>query len=180
MKKSFVRLLFLFAFVSLLCSCGSISEAKPDLTLPFSIRLQESASNSVFFITAKESGCSAEFFAPPVLEGAVLKRDKNGSATVAMGDFERNATKEQFPFFFALEKALSPLGQEDFLPSAKNGLCGYTIDGMTVMVYYDILNGFITKIETEEQGQKFVFESIPAADNEAQSKSTGGYAPDPQ
>lgn len=143
------------------CSCGA-TEKRPLLELPFSLGLTENSSGTDFSVTVTKSGCSAEIYAPEVLKGAVVKRTADGAATVSLGDLERPAKNGYFPFFDAVSKALSPIGSQGFEPMFENGICRYTIDGMTVLVYYDPTDGLITKIETEEQGKRFVFEAIPA------------------
>ncbi len=168
MKKLSAFLLILLAF--LLCACSTPAEPKDTVRLPIRVTAKLNGSDAVFTADIFENGCDITFDSNHPLAGTELKLREDGN-TATHGDFNRSVANGIFPAQEALVKAIRALDGTDISGTETENGIKYTIDEMTIMVYYDKSAKLITGIETEEDGRRFGFTVVGLELYEGQSSS---------
>ncbi len=168
MKKILAFLLITLTFF--LYACSTPVEPKDTVRLPVRVTAKLNGSDAVFTADIFENGCDITFDSNHPLAGTELKLRDDGN-TATHGDFKRSVANGIFPAQEALVKAIRALdGTEITGTETENGI-KYTIDEMTIMVYYDKSAKLITGIETEEDGRRFGFTVVGLELYEGQSSS---------
>ncbi len=133
------------------------------LSVPCELRAVELSTETEFLLKASSEGFECEILAPQAVSGTKLKYD--GVCTVTVGDFERECEREDFASVCSLEKAIRLLNENRDSITFTATYCQYTIDGMTVLVYYEEKGKAVASIITQENGKQFEYR----INNEAQS-----------
>ncbi len=170
MKKILaVSLIFI---IICLYSCTAPAEPKDTISIPLKVTAKLNSSDAVFTADIFENGCDISFDPKHPLAGTELRLREEGN-TATIGDFSRSVEEGIFPAQEALVKAFRALEKTDISGiDTENGI-KYTIDEMTIMVYYDKSAELITGIETEEGGRRFNFTVVGLELYEGQSSSEG-------
>lgn len=170
MKKILIYLL-VFAFL-LLASCTSSREPRELFSESMTITARLNGSTATFCAYFSAEGCDIVFDKDHILFGTSLHFGKDKS-TATVYDFTREIKKGCFPAHEMLIKAVKLLAStEENGVWCENGV-KYTIDEMTIMVYYEKDAGAVTGIETEENGRRFGFTVVSLEPYEAQSNGQG-------
>ncbi len=156
MKKIIICLLL---FSMLLFGCNNTDDFQEKLCLPIKLTACLEGSNAYFIAEITQSNCKITFDSQHSLYGTELYFSEEGNkATV--GDFTRDIKDGCFPAQEALIKGIRGICQNEIKAAETEYGAKYTIDEMTVMVYYDKDNGIINAIGTEENGRYFKFNVI--------------------
>lgn len=166
MKKYLFALVFVFCL--LISSCSKEFDPKSELTLPLKITAKLEGSEVLFTAEISESASSVTFDESHSLSGTELYFSENIN-TARSGDFEKNVKSGTFPAQEAFIKAIRGLSDSDTKGTAIENGKKYTIDEMTVMVYYDRDTKLLTGIGTEENGRRFDFIIVGREPYEIQS-----------
>ncbi len=170
MKKSvavLIAVILLFAV-----ACASTAPHRKNIALPLSFTANLKGTASKFNVIITENECIIGFDENHPLYGTELKFDSSGGmATV--GDFSREVDLDIFPAQKALIEAFQGISQGDISKTEEGNQTRYTIDKMTIIVYYDEDNKTIIGIETEENGRRFAFDIANPKPYEIQSDSAG-------
>ncbi len=156
MKKILYCLLLLSMF---LFGCDDVPNFQENLCLPVKITASLEGSNAYFIADITQTDCKITFDPQHSLYGTELYFSQEGNkATV--GDFTRDIKEGCFPAQEALIKGIRGICQEEIKSTETEYGAKYTIDEMSIMVYYDKENGIINAIGTEENGRYFKFNII--------------------
>ena len=168
MKK--VALLMTIFGLFALFSCNQSSEPKRMISLPMRITAKLDGSDALFTADIFENGCDITFDERHTLAGTELHfREEENTATC--GGFTRTVKSGIFPAQEAFIKALRAIDSaEDSGTFTENGI-KYTIDEMTIIVYYDKDSEILTGIRTEESGRRYDFTVVGFELYEGQSNS---------
>ncbi len=168
MKKLFAVVLTII----LLCGCNT----KPKNTETFNLPIQAIAclegSDAFFTVTVWENESTIVFDPKHALAGTELYFSPEGNKAT-IGEFTREIKSGSFPAQEALIKALKALCQSSAKATETDYGEKYTIDEMTVMVYYNKDTESINGIGTEENGRYFKFNILSLSHYEGQSCSSG-------
>ena len=170
MKRFLVVLLILLTLP--LYACSTPVEPKDTLRLPLKITAKLNGSDAVFTADIFENGCDITFDSNHPLAGTELKLREEGN-TATHGDFKRSVDNGIFPAQETLVKAVRMLESTEISGTETENGTKYTIDEMTIMVYYDKSAKLITGIETEKDGRRFDFTVVGLEPYEGQSSSEG-------
>ncbi len=129
-------------------------------------------SQADFSVDISGESCSITFCEGHILYGTRLYFGKEKS-TASVGEFTREIKKGTFPATEALIKAVSLLSANEAKGINEENGTKYTIDEMTIMVYYDKDTDTVTGIGTEENGRRFEFTVTDLEPYEAQSNGAG-------
>lgn len=143
-------------------------------SVPMRITVRLDGSDAVFTADVFESGCDITFGSGHVLEGTELRFRAEGN-TATLGDFTREIKSGTFPAQEALVRAVRLLATAEIDGVFGEGQVKYTIDEMTIMVYYDKDTDKVIGIGTEERGRRFEFSIAALEPYEAQSNGTGQH-----
>ena len=157
MKKTIVVLVISISLI--LMACAGKSEPKDMIKLPMRITAQLEGSDAVFTADVFEDGCDITFDSGHSLAGTELHFGKDGN-TATCGGFTRSVKSGTFPAQEALIKALRGLSATELSGVPIENGVKYTIDEMTIMVYYDKDTELINGIGTEENGRHFKFKIL--------------------
>ncbi len=167
MKKLIIASLILFA--TIFCGCLTQSEPKDLLTIPISITATLDGNNAKFTVDIFENGSDIIFGEEHALSGTEIHFRTDGN-TATVGDiFTRDIKNGTFPAQEALIKAVRLLSSTDITGIEEESRTRYTIDEMTILVYYDKKTDSITRIETEEGGRRFEFSIVSLEPHDTQS-----------
>lgn len=147
------------AMLFLLFSCGSESDEKSKPALPLTVTATHSGSKSEFTATVTESECEIILGENHSLAGTRLYFSPNGNKA-ENGDFAREVKSGIFPAYEAFFKAICAICNSENAPMKTENGEKYTIDEMTIMVYYDKDTEQIIGIGTEESGRSFDFDIV--------------------
>ena len=166
------RLVFFVIVLSVcLTSCAKKPSIAEDFALPLTITVSTNG-KSEFTAFIFEDHSEIRFESEHIFEGTVLRFSDEGNTARVGNNFSRSIKNGCFPAQEALCKAVRGLTQSKDMQISQNQI-KYTIDEMTVIVYYDKNTEAVIGIETEEGGRRFVFDVISLEPYEAQSKSVG-------
>lgn len=166
------KFLFIILIIFSLSSCQNNQEPEKNITLPLTMTVNLSGSNSSFTAELTETESRITFDQSHPLYGTEILLGETEN-TVSAGDFKRTVKKGIFPAQEAFVKAIKTISsQENSGVKTENG-AKYTIDEMTIMVYYDKDTKQIIGIGTEESGKRFEFNITAVDPYEAQSNSQG-------
>ena len=169
--KKLLSIVFLITVI-LLTSCQARFDPKEALAMPLKITAHLEGSNALFTTEIYEGSCDIFFDESHSLFGTELHLRDDGN-TAKAGDFSREVKKGTFPAQEALTKAIKKLNESDIAGvKAENGT-KYTIDEMTIIVYYNEDTKQITSIETEENERRFNFIIVGREPYEVQSNGAG-------
>lgn len=164
MKRSVLIVLLISVFFA---SCSTITQNTAEkITLPTSITAHLQGNDALFTADITETEAKIVFDPQHSLSGTTLYFAPDGNAAVC-GEYTRDFKSGIFPAQEAFIKALRILAMQEKIEDGGK----YTIDEMTVMVYYDKDNDRLTGLETEESGRNFVFSIVSLEPYEAQSDS---------
>ena len=153
MKKFII---IIFSVFLIFAACAENSVSVPKLSIPLKVTAKLSGSEACFTAIIREAQCEITFEHKHSLTGTILNFDENGGkATV--GDFTREIEFSSFPAQNALVKALRGIYQSPHSGVKTDNATKYTIDEMTIMVYYNEDTDEIIGITTEEGGRRFEF-----------------------
>ncbi len=170
MKKCLIFILLLGCIASLSC-CNS--QKKEDIIrLPMKITAKLEGSDAVFTADIKENSCDIVFDGNHALAGTVLHFGEDAN-TATCGDFTREVKRGIFPAQESLIKALKAVGGNANAGVSTEKGVKYTIDEMTIMVYYDKDTRTLTSIRTEESGRRYDFTVVGLELYEEQSDCSG-------
>ncbi len=170
MKKAVFLIVTAISLV--LSACAQETEPKDMLKLPMRITARLEGSDAVFTADIFEDGCDITFDSSHSLAGTELHFRPDGS-TATCGGFTRAIKNGTFPAQEALIKALRALNSTEFSGAPTENGTKYTIDEMTIMVYYNKDTELLTGIRTEESGRRFDFTVVGLELYEGQGKSAG-------
>ena len=160
------------ASLLLAAACASSTPHRKSISLPLSFTANLKGTNSKFNVIITEDECIIGFDEDHPLYGTELRFDSSGGrATV--GDFSREVDLDIFPAQKALIEAFQGISAGDITKTEDGNQTRYTIDKMTIIVYYDEDNKNIIGIETEESGRRFAFDIAKLEAYEIQSDSAG-------
>jgi hypothetical protein len=117
--------------------------------------------------------CGAEASLWSALPGTIQYAERAYGNAATNGDFKRSVVEGIFPAQESLVKAIRALAETDISGIETENGVKYTIDEMTIMVYYDKSAKLITGIETEKDGRRFDFTVVGLEPYEGQSSSEG-------
>ncbi len=166
MKKLIILILMLFS----LCSCQRNQSPEGNITLPLTMTVNLSGSDSKFTAELTEAQSKITFDQGHPLYGTEILFGETEN-TVSAGDFKRTVKKGIFPAQEAFVKAVKTISSQEALGIKTENGVKYTIDEMTIMVYYDKDTKQIIGIGTEENGKRFEFNITAVDPYEAQSNS---------
>ncbi len=155
MKKLIVAISFLFT--ALFCGCLTQSEPKDLFKVPISITARLDGNNAEFTADVFESGSDIVFGSEHALSGTVIHFRDDGNTAVVGDIFTRDIKNGTFPAQETLIKAIRLLSSTDVTGVPDGERTRYTIDEMTILVYYDKKTDSVTRIETEEGEKRFAF-----------------------
>ncbi len=165
MKKGFFVFIFVFC---LLTSCSSDFDPKEELSLPLKISAKLEGSDVIFTAEISENGSNVTFDEAHSLSGTELHFSEDGNLAKS-GDFEKSVKDGTFPAQETLIRAIKAINETEAKGiDIENGK-KYTIDEMTIMVYYDKDTKHLTGIGTEESGRRFDFVIVGREPYEVQS-----------
>lgn len=170
MKKALIAL-FLIVLLTL-TACGDSFNPQRELALPLRITAHLEGSDALFTASVYEDGCDVVFDESHSLAGTELHFRNTGN-TAHAGDFTRDVKNGTFPAQESLFKALTLLNRDELLGQPIENGTKYTIDEMTIMVYYNKDTKQLTGIGTEENGRRFDFVIVGRDRNEIQSNGAG-------
>lgn len=170
MKK--VITVLLFFPILFLYACSSPVEPKDTIAIPIKVTAKLGGTDAVFTADIFELGCDITFDSSHPLAGTKLELREYGN-TATNGDFKRSVVEGIFPAQESLVKAIRALAETDISGIETENGVKYTIDEMTIMVYYDKSAKLITGIETEKDGRRFDFTVVGLEPYEGQSSSEG-------
>ena len=154
-------------------ACSSPVEEKVQIRLPLNVTAKHIDSGSSFSATLTESHSEIIFGEDHSLSGTKLFLSQDGN-NVSNGDFKRDIKNGIFPAYEAFCKAFRIICNEQNKPTKTENGDKYTIDEMTIMVYYDKDSKNIIAIGTEESGRSFNFDIVSLRpSDEIQSDSEG-------
>lgn len=154
MKKALILLGLLAIF---LVGCESSYNPAEEMNLPISITAKVDGGNCFFTADITADYCRISFNEGDASCGKVL--EFNGeTGTAVIGDFTREVTLDIFPAQDALVRALRGINAPKTQAVETEKGFKYTIDEMTIMVYYDKSAERIIGIGTEEDGRRFDFD----------------------
>lgn len=169
MKRTIICFfLILFAFFY---GCTENSEPKDAFSVPIKVEAMLDGSNSQFTADIFEGGCDIHFEEGHTLSGTVLKFRSEGNTATVGDTLTREVKKGTFPAQEALIKAVRLLSNTEAKGISDGQTTRYTIDEMTIIVYYNKNTDSINRIETEESGRRFGFSIASLEPYEAQSNS---------
>ena len=160
---------FLIVFIFIFSGCADEFDAKTQFSYPLRIKTRLQGSDSYFTADFSKNGCDITFEDEHPLNGTILclREDKN---TASIGEFfNREVKKGCFPAQEALYKAVKYLNSTDIVAIPNENGLKYTIDEMTIMVYYNKDTESIIGLETEEGGRRFSFSFASFEHYETQS-----------
>ncbi|MBE6692321.1 MAG: hypothetical protein E7586_03180 [Ruminococcaceae bacterium] len=170
MKKSLALLMVLILLFAV--ACASTAPHRKSISLPLRFTANLKGTSSEFNVIITEDECIIGFDENHPLYGTELRFDSSGGrATV--GDFSREVDLDIFPAQKALLEAFRGISSGNVTKTEEGNQTRYTIDKMTIMVYYDEDNKNIIGIETEENGRRFAFDIAKLEAYEIQSDSAG-------
>ncbi len=169
MKKLFSMFLI---FAVLMCGCEKKPNPEEDFTLPIQLIASLEGSSALFTATILSEDSSIVFDTDHTLAGTELYFSPKGNTATA-GGFTRSIKEGSFPAQEALIKAVRILCGNEISGTETDYGAKYTIDEMTIMVYYDKDIGLINGIGTEENGRYFKFNIVSFSQYEGQSNSSG-------
>lgn len=173
MKKLLIPLLIVLSIIFIGCSVQN--EPADRFTLPLRITASLDGSEARFTADIFEGGCDIVFEEGHALSGTVLHLRPDGSTASVGKTLTRDIKNGTFPAQESLITAILFLSATEEKGVINENTARYTIDEMTIMVYYDTNTDSITRIETEEGGRRFGFNIASLEPYEAQSNS--GYTP---
>ena len=149
---------FIIALSLCLCSCGERLDLSEKFALPLTITV---STNGLADFTAYifEDHSEIRFNSEHIFEGTTLYFSESGNQASVGDSFTRSVKKGCFPAQEALCHAISGISYAKEMQISQNEV-KYTIDEMTVIVYYDIDTETVIAIETEEGGRRFCFDVI--------------------
>jgi len=156
MKKTIT---FILIFVFILWGCEKKNDPKDDFSLPLQIIASLEGSDALFTATIHPSECSIVFDSEHSLAGTSLYFSPEGNKATS-GGFTRSIKEGSFPAQEALIKAVRAVCNSKISGVETDYGIKYTIDEMTIMVYYDKDTGLINGIGTEENGRHFKFKIL--------------------
>lgn len=171
MKKTFFILL-LTVFI-LLSACNRQVEPRELFSLPLTLKASLSPNGEEFTAVIGRDCCDVYFEDSHALAGTHLYLSEDKNTAEIEGYFEREVKKGTFPAQEALYKSVILLATSGQIGEKYENGAKYTIDEMTIMVYYDKDTERVTHIETEENGRRFLFAVTSLVSNEAQSNGAG-------
>ena len=169
MKKAFL-LITIFGIIAL-CSCVE-SKEPIKITLPIRITARLDGSDALFTADISETHCDITFDERHALSGTELHFSNEGN-TATCGGFTKNVKAGIFPAQESFVKALRIIGNSENQGIYTEDGIKYTIDEMTIMVYYDKDTELLTGIRTEENGRRYDFTVVGFELYEGQSNSQG-------
>ena len=170
MKRRTIILILTAIFI--LAACTSLPDSKTVFSLPVKITANLKGSDACFTAEITEEHCIIRFDENHALAGTELQfGTESGSATV--GGYTREVSIDLFPAQKAFIKALRFLNGKDISGAKAEDGVKYTIDEMTIMVYYDKDTERISGIGTEENGRRFDFSIASLEPYEIQSNGAG-------
>lgn len=165
MKKYVFAIFIVLALV--FSACGQTAEPREKFGIPMKITARLEGSDGDFTADIFENGCDITFDEGHALAGTSLCFREEGN-TASVGDiFTREVKKGTFPAQEAFIKAVRLLAESEAAGEKTENGAKYTIDEMTIMVYYDKDTDRVTHIGTEENGRKFEFTVTSLELNEA-------------
>lgn len=156
------KFLLVFAIISIFIfsGCSENIQEKPKINLPISLTVKLSQTDIQFQAQITETEYIITFDENHPLFGTELRFNQDGKGKATIGDFSREIELYVFPAQKALLKAIKHIYQNpDSGTKTEKGYM-YTIDEMTIMVYYDKDFDAIIGIGTEENGRTFDFEIL--------------------
>ena len=167
--KRFAVLIFLFAV--LFSGCDVKVDVKDVFKLPIKITATLEGNEGVFISEILSEQSIVTFEESHVLSGTTLVFTEDGNTATVSDVFTRSIKDGTFPVQETFIKAIRLLSSTESDVIYENGRIRYTIDEMTILVYYDENNDSVTRIETEEGTRRFVFiiASIESYDTQSQS-----------
>lgn len=172
MKKKLLLIIFAIA-VTLTCACTHEPEPKELFALPLTLNASLLPNGSEFKAVIYPDKCDVSFEGSHSLSGTLLHLTDEKNTAEIEGYFEREVKKGTFPAQEALFKAVRLLANCNQNGEKSENRTKYSIDEMTIMVYYDNDTEKVTHIETEENGRRFLFAVSSLTVNEAQSIGAG-------
>ncbi|MBR6562500.1 MAG: hypothetical protein IKK70_01005 [Clostridia bacterium] len=164
---------FLCIFAISLTSCGGRHDPKDKLSIPLSITVTQGDASSGFTAIISDDLSEIRFESEHIFSGTVLRFSENGN-TASVGElFTREVKDGCFPAQEALCKAIRLLNTSEEKGESVENRIKYTIDEMTIIVYYDKDSDAVIGIETEESGRRFDFRVVSLTPYEAQSNGAG-------
>ncbi len=168
--KKVLALIFVCIFI--FCGCQKNSNPTDAFSLPLQIMASLEGSDAVFTATILDNDCKIIFDENHALAGTELYFSPEGNKAT-WGGFTRSIKEGSFPAQEALIKAVRAICNTEISPTETDYGEKYTIDEMTIMVYYDKDNRLINGIGTEENGRHFKFNVLSFSQYEGQSNSSG-------
>ena len=163
---------FIIIFVLMLSSCSQGSDPVDELSIPLKITAKLDGSDVIFTTAITEQESNVTFDESHSLSGTELHFSEDGN-TAKSGDFQKQVKNGTFPAQEAFIKAIRLLNGKDVLPTDIENGKKYTIDEMTIMVYYDKDTKQLTGIGTEENGRRFDFIIVGREPYEVQGNGEG-------
>lgn len=171
--KKILFTVFLCIFVISLTSCGGRHDPKDKLSLPLSITVTQGDNSSGFTALISDDHSEIRFESEHIFSGTVLRFGEDGN-TASVGElFTREVKDGCFPAQEALCKAIRLLDASEEKGETVENRIKYTIDEMTIIVYYDKDSEAVIGIGTEESGRRFDFRVVSLTPYEAQSNGAG-------
>lgn len=168
------KILFLLVVILLpFASCQAQPDPKEQFALPLKITAALDGSDSPFDAVITEAVSEISFGSGHILAGTRLNFSEEKHTASVDGIFTREVKKGTFPAQEALVKAVKLLAQSDEKAIYSDGEAKYTIDEMTIIVYYDKDTEAILGIGTEENGRRFKFSFASFEPYETQSDGAG-------
>lgn len=153
------RFVSLFILILLFCSCGYETNTKIKPSLPLTITAKQRENGSDFTARIDQNECEIILGENHSLSGTRLYFSSNGNKA-EIGNFSRDIKSGTFPAFETFFKAIQTICNNDITALKTENGEKYTIDEMTIMVYYDKDTEQIIGIGTEESGQSFYFDIV--------------------
>lgn len=170
MKKA--AAVFVIFISIILIACSGNRDPKDMIKLPMRITARLEGSDAVFTADVFEDGCDVSFADGHTLSGTTLHFGSDGN-TATCGGFTRAVKSGTFPAQEALIKALRGLNSTELAGVPIENGAKYTIDEMTIMVYYNKDSELLTAIRTEESGRRFNFTVVGLELYAKQSNGSG-------
>ena len=150
------KLITVIVAIILLCGCNNSSKVTETFELPIQVIACLEGNDAFFTLTVCENESTIVFDQKHSLAGTTLYFSPEGNKAT-IGEFTREIKSGSFPAQEALIKALKVLCQNSAKAIETDYGAKYTIDEMTVMVYYNEDTESINGIGTEENGRYFKF-----------------------
>lgn len=162
----------LIATVLFTAGCARSAKTRSTISMPISFTANLKGVDSKFKVILDEDKCIIGFDENHPLYGTELTFDKNGGkATV--GDFSREVDPDLFPAQKALMTAFHGFFDSEISKTEGENQTRFTIDKISIIVYYDEDGETIIGMETEEGGRRFQFDIAIAEGHEIQSDGAG-------